>query len=293
MPRTYTWRFKVRTYEIDQFGHVNNANYLNYLEEAATQASTDAGYSLQWYLEHHLYWLVRKWTIRYFQPAVYGDELEVTTWVSDVRRVRSNREYLMTRPRDGAKIVRARTDWVLVNAATIKPVRIPSEMGQAFEPPNEPLEDLGVRLRNAESMNQHQFMSYRVAQSYEVDLAGHVNNANYLRWIETAYNNAISSVNWSLKRQIEEHRFAIFSAGHEIEYFKPALEGDPIKIISYVTEVARVRGAWIHEIRHAESDELLAREYSVGAFVDISGEQPTPTRIPPEMLNAAVTGIPG
>jgi acyl-CoA thioester hydrolase len=44
MTRTYTRRFKVRQYELDSFGHVNNAVYVNYLQEAAIEASADAGY---------------------------------------------------------------------------------------------------------------------------------------------------------------------------------------------------------------------------------------------------------
>jgi len=291
MPKIYTWRFKVRTYELDQFGHVNNVNYLNYLEEAATQASASVGYPMEWYWEHGYIWLVRKWSIRYFQPAVYGDELEVQTWVSDVRRVRSNREYLITRVKDGEKVARARTDWVYVNAETRQPARIPPEFNMAFQAPNAPLEDIGVRIRNATpTVDAHRYISYRDVQVYEIDPALHVNNAMYLRWIEQAYASAVTAAGWSFQRQIKEHNFAIFAGSHEIEYFKPAQEGDPIKIISWVTEMARARGAWIHEIRHAESDELLARDYAVGAFVDLSTGQPKAGKIPPEVGNAIIYG---
>lgn len=293
MPKTYTWRLHVRTYELDQFAHVNNAVYLNYLEEAATQASAAVGYDWDWYTRHQCFWLIRKMTIRYFQPAMYGDELEVKTWVSDFRRVRSNREYEITRVRDGERIVRARADWVFVDEKTLQPKRIFDEFPEAYGVHNEPLEDLGVRLRNAETLtDSHRFISYREVQSYELDSAKHVNNSIYLRWIEHAYNSAINSVNWPLERQMREHQFAILAAAHEIEYFKSALEGDRIKIISRVVEVARVRGAWIHEIRNAATDELLAEDYAVGAFVDLSSGTPKPTRIPQVMLEAAVTGVP-
>lgn len=294
MSKTYTWQFHVRTYEIDQYGHVNNTIYPNYLEEAATQGSAAAGFSLQWYLEQQCFWLVRKWTIRYLQPAVYGDELAITTWISDFRRVQSHREYRMTRVRDGAELLRARTNWVFVDANTLQPRRIFPEFIQAFSlDENKPLEDLGVRITKPTWSGQgHQYISYREVQRFELDLAKHVNNGVYFRWIEHAYNKAIESVGWSIERQLEECGFAIFAAGYEVEYFKPALVHDPIKIVSWVTEMSRVKGAWIHEIRHAETNELLVRAYALGAFVDISGPQPKPTRIPEAMAQAVISGQP-
>jgi acyl-CoA thioester hydrolase len=293
MPRTYTWRLQVRTYEIDQFGHVNNTVYPNWLEEAATRASADAGYPLEWYLDRGYYWLVRKWTIRYLQPAFYGDELDITTWVSAFHRVHSPREYVVTRVSDGAKILRARTDWAFVDTKDYRLTRIPDELKVDFAPSNEPLEDLGLRIRNAEpTVNAHRYITYRDVEFSEIDLAGHVNNTVYLRWIENAYQRAMEAANWSFQRQWKSHNILIYSGGHEIEYFKPARYGDRIKVVSWVTEMARVRGAWIHEVRHAETDELLARDYAVGLFVDISGDQPKPCRLPQSLVDAVLSGVP-
>ena len=51
MTRIYTRIFRVRGYECDALGHVNNAVYQHYLEQAATEASAEAGYDLNWYAE--------------------------------------------------------------------------------------------------------------------------------------------------------------------------------------------------------------------------------------------------
>ncbi len=39
--------FRVRSYECDGYGHVNHANYLRYMQEAAFDASAAAGYDLE------------------------------------------------------------------------------------------------------------------------------------------------------------------------------------------------------------------------------------------------------
>src|SRR5262245_58979982 len=106
--RTFTRRFRVRHYELDFLGHLNNAVYIRLMQEAAIEASTEAGYSPQWYRDHGTGWVIRRLQIRYHAQARYGDELEITTWVSDLKRVSSHREYQITRLSDGARVAQAR-----------------------------------------------------------------------------------------------------------------------------------------------------------------------------------------
>jgi len=57
MRREFSRRFRVRHDELDSFGHLNNAVLLKYLQEAAIQASEDAGYGIRWYEERGLGWV--------------------------------------------------------------------------------------------------------------------------------------------------------------------------------------------------------------------------------------------
>ncbi len=66
MPQTHTSTFRVRFYECDAFGHVNNATYLRYMQEAAFDASTAVGYSPAHYAEMNRQWLVRETDIEEF-----------------------------------------------------------------------------------------------------------------------------------------------------------------------------------------------------------------------------------
>ena len=49
MPMTHVRTLRVRHYECDPYGHVNQANYLRYMQEAAFGASAAAGYDLARY----------------------------------------------------------------------------------------------------------------------------------------------------------------------------------------------------------------------------------------------------
>jgi acyl-CoA thioester hydrolase len=276
--RQFTRRFRVRHYELDSFHHVNNAIYANYMQEAAIEASTEAGYSPAWYHEHGAGWVIRQLSIRYYLQAGYGDELEVTTWVSDMKRVTSNREYKITRTRDGAPVARARANWVYLDLKTGQPLRIPKEFEKDFDPTGE-LEYLEIRMHNPQKTEKaYRYRHHRRVQIYEVDTAQHVNNAVYLHWITQAYFEAIRAAGHPIESLRDD--WLVVQGGHEIEYFEPAFDNDSIEIVSWICEMGKVRGAWTHEIYNAATGKLLARDYSLGIFVDLNGK----LHVPPQNI---------
>jgi acyl-CoA thioester hydrolase len=275
--RLFSRRFRVRHYELDSFGHVNNVVYVNYMQEAAIEASRDAGFGPAWYSERGVGWVIRQLSIRYCLPASYDDELEITTWVSDVRRVQSTREYVVTRTVDNARVARARANWVYLDLRTGQPARLPEELKLAFEPTGE-LEEIGIRMTNGRRTDDaYRYRTRRRVQTYELDTAWHVNHAVYLNWIEQAYFDALRAAGHPIERTRLEGWLAL-QGGHDIQYFEPALDNDEIEITSWVCEVGRVRGAWTHEIRCLNREKLLAREYSLGIFVGRDGKPTNPPR---------------
>src|SRR5262245_16949921 len=100
MVRDFAYRFRVRHDELDSFAHLNNAVCVKYMQEAAIQASTDAGYSLQWYEEHGVAWVIRRMNSRNALQVRDGEELKLTTWISECGRSTCIREYDVTRTMD-------------------------------------------------------------------------------------------------------------------------------------------------------------------------------------------------
>ena len=113
--------FRVRHYECDAYGHVNHANYLRYMQEAAFDASAAAGYDIARYEADGRQWLVRETDITYLRPLVYGDTVIVRTWVADFRRVRSRRAYALRLAGSDEPVATATTEWVLLDSATLRP----------------------------------------------------------------------------------------------------------------------------------------------------------------------------
>jgi len=75
---SYEYVITVRGYEIDSFGHVNNAVYLNYFEQARWEILSSRDL-LEYFKTNGLLLVVTEANIRYSQEATVFDELVVVT----------------------------------------------------------------------------------------------------------------------------------------------------------------------------------------------------------------------
>lgn len=154
-PRTgFVLDVRVRFHECDPLGHVNNAVYVEYLEEAAIQHAQAAGWP-----ESRLradaggVFVARKHEVEYLRAAVADDWLRVTTWISAMQGATAFRGYEITILRDteagairgrlidpgeidsderGAMVIRATTQWAFVDPLTGRPRRVPREVAEGF-----------------------------------------------------------------------------------------------------------------------------------------------------------------
>jgi acyl-CoA thioester hydrolase len=131
MRNVHEHRFSVPREVVDTNGHVNNVQYVQWMQEAAVRHSWSVGCT-QLTESLGATWVIRSHRIQYLRPAFAGDDLIVLTWVADFRRVRSLRKYKFTRLSDGAALAEGETDWVFVDAETGRPRVIPSEIRAAF-----------------------------------------------------------------------------------------------------------------------------------------------------------------
>jgi acyl-CoA thioester hydrolase len=129
--RSYTVRWRVRSYELDSNGHVNNSVYLAYAEEVATLHAEALAFGRKWTQKHAGAWVVRKHEITYRRPAKYGDDLELTTTVMSLRGASAVRHTLIKLV-DGAHLAEVTTEWVWVRASDGKPARLPQELVASF-----------------------------------------------------------------------------------------------------------------------------------------------------------------
>jgi acyl-CoA thioester hydrolase len=129
----YTHIFEVSASSIDGYGHVNNIEYLRWMQEVATAHTTSEGWTLDRYRQSRAIWVVRRHTIDYLSPAYAGERLDLHTWIEWVKDCQSVRRYLLTRAGEHRALVRAETLWVCVDPESGRPKRVPEDFIQAFD----------------------------------------------------------------------------------------------------------------------------------------------------------------
>jgi len=130
----YIRSFTIPTSAIDENGHVNNVAYVQWMQDIAVEHYEAIGGINPMHAAGAI-WVVREHRVEYLLPAFAGEEIEIKTWVENVRRVRSLRKYEFVRKSDGKDLVRGETDWVFVDAKTGAPRAIPEEVTKVFALP--------------------------------------------------------------------------------------------------------------------------------------------------------------
>jgi len=173
----------VRTYETDATGVVPPAAYLRWFQELAVHGSADRGFDADRYAELGATWVIREFVLSVLTQLGAGEETVGVTWVSEIQRANSHREYALRRP--GGEVVAAgQARWVFVDRDTGRPRRISDEMLNAFAPSGTiAVSDVewGSDIMRIPEDAPVQRAEHEVAWS-EIDGARHVNNAVYARW---------------------------------------------------------------------------------------------------------------
>ena len=128
---TFTRAFTAAAADIDELGHVNNAVWVRWMEALAVAhwAATASAADQAAYV-----WVVTRHEIDYRGNVREGETVTGETWVPDgPRGARFDRHARFTGA-DGRVKVEAVTTWALIDRATGRLLRVPSELAAAFVP---------------------------------------------------------------------------------------------------------------------------------------------------------------
>lgn len=113
--------------DIDFMGHVNNARYLSWVQDAVVAhwqklAPPEA-------VAQHL-WVALKHEITYRKPAFLDDDVVATVILEKVHGARAFYETLIKRGEE--VLAEVRSSWCCVDAETLRPTRIAEEIAARF-----------------------------------------------------------------------------------------------------------------------------------------------------------------
>lgn len=129
MSRPASFELEVRFYELDPYGHVNHATYLQYFEAARVAWLDSIGQGLDRLLAADVQLIVIAVATRFVAPAVLHDSLTIETGMVSTRRVRA--QWAQRALRGDELIACQRVNFAVTNAAG-RPRRIPETLGEAM-----------------------------------------------------------------------------------------------------------------------------------------------------------------
>lgn len=131
MSKIYRCSLEVRAYELDAFGHVNNAQYLHYLEVARWSMLRENHITLEQIRAWDRWPVITRIDIQYLKPAYSGDQIEVRTRPLDQGKVTFSLSQEIFR--GDTLIAQARVESAIVDGKG-RPARLPAEYQNIWSP---------------------------------------------------------------------------------------------------------------------------------------------------------------
>jgi acyl-CoA thioester hydrolase len=125
----FTLAIEVLDADVDPQRHINNVAYLRYVQDAAVAHWRSVAPAE---VQSAVTWVVRRHEIEYLKLGLPGDELLAKTWVGEPSGATWERFTEISRIADGQILVKARTVWVLLDAASGRPRRVDARLTGCF-----------------------------------------------------------------------------------------------------------------------------------------------------------------
>lgn len=125
----FTQQITARPEDIDELGHVNNAVWVRWIQDVATAhwAAVAAPEDQANYL-----WVVTRHEIDYRGNVAAGESVTAETWVPDPPRGARFDRHMKFKGADGKVKVEAVSTWALIDKASGRLVRVPTELAAPF-----------------------------------------------------------------------------------------------------------------------------------------------------------------
>ena len=125
-------QIKVRGYHLDVYQHVNNARYLEFLEEARWDG-LESSPAFHWMTARNIAFVVVNININYRRPAVLGDVLTVTSKLEQLNGKSGTLSQVVTHNPNGEVVADALITFVCIDLKSQKALPLEGELREKLE----------------------------------------------------------------------------------------------------------------------------------------------------------------
>lgn len=195
---------RVRTYECGPERTVYPHDLMRQMQEAASNHADTLGWGFADLDAQDLFWVLSVIRVEITHWPRFGSEYILSTWPSGLNRLQATREFLGT-DQHGQALFAASSIWMILNRKTDRPQNL-LQLEQPF--PIEKKRAISQKIRRNKPKDIAETVMKIQVPASALDINGHVNNTEYLRW---AYD--------ALCRQQVQPGFSSFQLSFHAEVF--------------------------------------------------------------------------
>ncbi|KAM0961262.1 hypothetical protein ACFX13_020989 [Malus domestica] len=254
----YRQRVVIRSYEVGPDKTATLESILNLLQETALNHVWMSGLLSDGFgathemMKNDLIWVVSRMQVQVDQYPIWGEVLEIDTWVQASGKNGMKRDWLIRSQATGHIFARATSTWVMMNQKTRRLSKMPEGVRGEIAPwfiekqaiPGDVPEKIVKLDNNAKYVNN----DLKPKRS-DLDMNQHVNNVKYVRWmLETIPDNIL-----------ESHQLT----GITLEYRKECGSSDIVQSLCDPDK----DGMLIEGLKQENHDTSLLNGFSLGAGI--------------------------
>lgn len=173
--------YRVDYFTVDNKRTLRPSKLVDFLQSISVKHSDVVGYDLDFFKRENLGWLLSHWHIQIHRWPKEGEELLLSTWSDQYRRIQANRDFAIEDDQ-GNEIVYASSRWVLVDTNLRRPIRPANGFMAPYKFSNcRPLAKERYSMKKYPNREPDVIMETTVTRR-DTDTNNHTNNAVYIDW---------------------------------------------------------------------------------------------------------------
>ncbi len=228
--------YKIKSFECDFQGKLRMRSLFNLLQDMADTHADIMGVGYDFCQQNNLGWVCGAYHIAVQSWPVWNDDIVIETWPSGTTAASGIRDFQMSR-QTGEVMVRATSQWVLLDALKMRPVSVAKHLPH-YVPIDEHV--LPPEFNKIPDMTGSETNVFFPVREDDIDLNQHVNNALY--------------PSWGLDGLDDDFLRSHTPADIQITFKRSAKRGNQIHVQTFWQECTT-----IHKITDADSGTEFAR----------------------------------
>ena len=174
----YQFESRVRFSETDKNRKLTLEAIVDYFQDCSTFQTEDLGVGFSYLLPKNLTWVLSYWQIVVEEYPDLGDTIHVCTIPYDFRGFFGKRNFFLEN-KDRKRIVNADSLWTLIDMEKMLPMKIPTEVSEAY--PKEEKIDMDYLSRKIVISGKEESQNPITIERHHLDCNNHVNNGQYIK----------------------------------------------------------------------------------------------------------------